>query len=68
MKKDLEPIDTENNYYILPTDEQIADLLGIDAKCRHGYTTYQVCATCLEALFSEAFAEVENFKKKGKKP
>jgi hypothetical protein len=67
MANDLEPIDTYNNFYILPSEERIAEMLGIDATCRHGYTTYQVCSQCLEALFSECFAEVENLKNKRRK-
>lgn len=64
MAKKLEKIDSYNNFYILPTEKKIAELLSIDATCTHGYTTYRICASCLEALFSEAFAEVEQLRKR----
>lgn len=61
-KRELERIDTENNIYILPSDEEVKELVGVDPSCHHGYVTWAVCATCLDALLSIAFDELRHVK------
>lgn len=67
MSRMLKPLDDDNEIYPFPNDDDVKEL-GLNPKCRHGYTNWAYCAACLESMVAHLWTALIEMKvrKRGK--